>query len=310
MVCRLIQAEQVRRIGHQLGKRQARLLPAGEDADALLDRVAGEQKGAKKLAHLGGAQPGGDERQLPHDRVGRVKRLDLVLREVGDLDVAAQLAMAALEWQDPSEDLEQGRLAGAIRADERHLLAALQLQVEALIDDVVAVLLVNVAERDDGAAGAWRLRKAELDALGSGRRHDHAVDALQLLDAALHLARLGGLIAEALDERLGVRDLALLSLGRRLQLRQPLLALLDEVGVVADVLGQAAVVQLRHAVDHHVDEIAVVADQHDRSGVVGQERLQPFDARQVKVVGRLVEQQHVGVLQQQPGERHAHHPAA
>ena len=45
-------------------------------------------------------------------------------------------------------------------------------------------------------------------------------------------------------------------------------------------------------------------------GVLGQESLQPLDRCQVEVVGRLVEEQQVGVLEQQPRERDAHHPAA
>ena len=108
----------------------------------------------------------------------------------------------------------------------------------------------------------------------------------------------------------GVRDLALLVLRRRLELRHALRALLDEVGVVADVLGRASVVQLDDPVGDLVDEVAVVADEDDRAGVVGQEALQPLDAGEVEVVGRLVEQQHVRVLEQEAGERDAHHPAA
>ncbi len=68
--------------------------------------------------------------------------------------------------------------------------------------------------------------------------------------------------------------------------------------------------ELHDPVGDLVDEVAVVADQDDRAGVVGQEALQPLHAGEVEVVGRLVEQQHVGVLEQEAGERDAHHPAA
>ena len=48
-----------------------------------------------------------------------------------------------------------------------------------------------------------------------------------------------------------------------------------------------------------------MGDGHDRARVVVQEALEPGDRLGVEVVGRLVEQQHVGPLQQQPAQRHA-----
>jgi hypothetical protein len=48
-----------------------------------------------------------------------------------------------------------------------------------------------------------------------------------------------------------------------------------------------------------------VGDRHDGAGEAHQELLQPLDAFGVQVVGGLVEQQHVGLRQQQAAERHA-----
>ena len=48
-----------------------------------------------------------------------------------------------------------------------------------------------------------------------------------------------------------------------------------------------------------------MGDRDDGAGVLVQEPLEPLDRLGVEVVGRLVEQQQVGVLEQQPGERHA-----
>ena len=217
---------------------------------------------------------------------------------------------AALERQHAGQDLQQGALAGPVRTDERHLLAALQDQVEAVVDGVRAVALDDPVEGDHHPAAARRLGEPELHRFGAGGGDLDPIDPCELLDAALDLARLRLLVAEALDEALDLGDLAALRLGRHLELRQALVALLDEVGEVADVLGEEAVVELRDAVDDGVDEVAVVADQHHRAGVFGQEPLQPFDRCQVEMVGRLVEQEHVGVLEEQPGERDAHHPAA
>ena len=54
-----------------------------------------------------------------------------------------------------------------------------------------------------------------------------------------------------------------------------------------------------------VEEVAVVGDDEDRALVVDQVLLQPGDGLGVEVVGRLVEQQHVGRLEQQLAERDA-----
>ena len=58
-----------------------------------------------------------------------------------------------------------------------------------------------------------------------------------------------------------------------------------------------------------VDKRAVVADHHHRLSVLDQEILQPLDRLDIQVVGRLVEQQHVGLLQQQLGQLDTHPPA-
>ena len=193
--------------------------------------------------------------------------------------------------------------------DEGHLLAALQDEVEAVVHRVGAVALDDPLERDHHPAAARRLGEAELDRLGPVGGHLDPLDARHLLDPALDLARLRLLVPEPLDVALDLVDLAALGLGRHHQLGDPLVALVDEIGVVADVLGEEAVVEFGHAVHHGVDEVAIVADQDDGSGVLAQEALEPLDRCQVEVVGRLVEEEQVRVGEQQATERHAHHPA-
>ena len=66
-------------------------------------------------------------------------------------------------------------------------------------------------------------------------RNLDALDLVELLDAALHLLRLGRLIAEAADEGLEMVDVLALVFVRRLQLRAPLGFLLQVFLVVAVV---------------------------------------------------------------------------
>jgi len=88
------------------------------------------------------------------------------------------------------------------------------------------------------------------------------------------------------------------------------LALAQVVRVVAGVSAQGAVLEGGHVVHTGVHEGTVVGDDEDDAVVAGQEALEPLDALEVEGVGGLVEQQDVGVAQQQLGEADAHLPAA
>ena len=79
--------------------------------------------------------------------------------------------------------------------------------------------------------------------------------------------------------------------------------LLQVGGVVALVRVGAAAVELEDPLGHVVQEVPVVGDRDDRAGVLRQVLLQPQHALGVEVVGGLVEQQQVGLLQQQLAQR-------
>ena len=66
-----------------------------------------------------------------------------------------------------------------------------------------------------------------------------------------------------------------------------------------------AAIELENPAGDVVEEVAIVRDRDDGARVVLEEPLEPRDRLGVEVVGRLVEQQQVGRLQQQPAERHA-----
>ena len=66
-----------------------------------------------------------------------------------------------------------------------------------------------------------------------------------------------------------------------------------------------AAIELEDPAGDVVEEVAIVRDRDDGAGIVLQEPLEPRDRFGVEVVGRLVEQQQIGRLQQQPAQRHA-----
>ena len=110
-------------------------------------------------------------------------------------------------------------------------------------------------------------------------------------------AGLGRLVAEALDELLGLGQLLGLAVGRRLQPLEVGLPLDDELGEAADVLGGRLVAHLDDPVGHPVDEVPVVADEEDGAPVVHQVLLEPPHGVDVEVVGGLVQEEDVGVAQ-------------
>ena len=86
---------------------------------------------------------------------------------------------------------------------------------------------------------------------------------------------------------------------------QPLLLLLQPRAVVAFPRNAVAAVELEYPLGRVVEEIAIVRHRHHGARKFLQELLEPIDAFGIEVVGRLVEQQHVGLGQQQPAQRDA-----
>ena len=89
-------------------------------------------------------------------------------------------------------------------------------------------------------------------------------------------------------------------------------AQLEVAGPAAAVLrrGVGDLVELEHARDRALEEGAVVGDDHRAAGALGDEPLQPRQAVEVEVVGRLVEQQDVEAREQDRGQRRARGLAA
>ena len=130
----------------------------------------------------------------------------------------------------------------------------------------------------------------------------------QPLHAAL-VARAPGLDAPAQPHLFLGQLLVELLVGHRLAV-EPLLLLAQERGVVAGPRGELAAIELDDARGQPLEERAVVGHEQHGAGVVGEERLEPLDGLDVEVVGRLVEQQHVGRGHQRPRQQHAPPPSA
>ena len=108
--------------------------------------------------------------------------------------------------------------------------------------------------------------------------------------------------AHLLRRGLQLGDLGLLLLVLLEPLLIPALLFLHIEGVVAGVELRLSVLDFRHPFDHFVQKPAVVGDGQHRALEPLQIALQPFGGVQVQVVGGLVQQQDMGVLQNEPGQ--------
>ena len=78
----------------------------------------------------------------------------------------------------------------------------------------------------------------------------------------------------------------------------------------AGVEGQLAVIEVQRRRRRGVQQLAVVADQHEAVPVAAQKALEPQRRFEIEMIGRLVEQQQVGLGKQHRRQRHPHAPAA
>ena len=309
VVGRLVEDEKVDRLQQQLYHGQTAPLASAQHLHFLVRGLASEHEGTQYVAYLqpyvahGSTVDGVEDRQLV------VKQLCLVLGEVADADVVADGELP-VEGNLAHDALDERRLALAVAPYEGHFLAPFEGEVDVGEDDVVAVGLAHVLA-DDGVAAA-PLCGLELQAQLAAVLlvHLDRDDFLQPFDAALHLHGLGGLVAEALDELARLGNLALLVLVGTQLLLTPFAAQADELVVLHAVVVDSAARDFDGAVGDVVDERPVVAHQHHSLARAGEEALKPLNAVDVEVVGRLVEQQHVGVLEQQLGQLDAHAPAS
>ena len=84
------------------------------------------------------------------------------------------------------------------------------------------------------------------------------------------------------------------------------LGLWPEIGRVIALVGNAAAaIELENPAGDIVEEVAVVGDDQHGAGEFAQMLFEPGHGFGVEMVGRLVEQQQVGLAQQQRAERHA-----
>ena len=206
---------------------------------------------------------------------------------------------AAVGAQLLGDEVEEGGFPDAVGPHDAYLLALLE-GVAVVVDQRDAVVAFgDVVHLQYFAANAFglhrQLRTAFVETgMGFGFQLVEGVDTGLGLGAtrlghAAHPFQLGAIEAFGL---LDLHALVVLAFGFLLQV----------VVVVAAIVVETAVVNLQYVLADVVEEVAVVCDHEDGEPLARQEILQPFNHFDVKMVGGLVQQQQVCVVDEYAAE--------
>ena len=308
VVRRLVQQQEVAAELGQQRERDPAALPARQLPDPLEDVVAGEQKLPQEVPSFRDRPVLVRQQRLQNGLLG-VEGLPLDLAVVAHHDVVPQLEAPPQRRQLPGQGAQQGRLAAAVRADERHPLAALDQHLALEAEQLVIAILTAVADPKifnfehlaaagplDGDREAQRFgRFGRLDLL--------ALEALEQLASGLRLARAEVPARDVpLDKFFRLLDEPLLLLVDLALALQALALELEVLRVVAGVLREPPVLQLPDAPGELVDEIAIVRGDDVAALPALQALLEPLERLQIQMVRRLVQEQQLGLGEQQPGQ--------
>ncbi|CAJ7141519.1 Uncharacterised protein [Burkholderia pseudomallei] len=305
VVRRLVEQQHVAAGDQRLREVQAAAFAAGQVADDLLLVAALEVEAADVRARRrlvpADRQHVGAARDFLEHRLRAVERI-AALVDVRELHRRPQHDFARVRLFLAGQHLEQRRLAGAVRADDADDRAGRDLEVQVVDQQAVAERFADVLELDHFIAEAVA---------------DRNEDFLRLVALLVFLAVQ---FLEARDTRLRLRLTALRVLAHPLQflldrllarrfgrffLLQAFFLLVEPAAVVAFPRNAVAAVELENPFGRVVEEVAIVRDRDDGAREAHEELLEPVDRFGVQVVGRFVEQQHVGLFEQQLAERDA-----
>ena len=230
-----------------------------------------------------------------------------VLLDVRELHRRADLDLARVRLLLAQDQLEQRRLARAVGADDADDRALGHLQAQVAEERLVAEPLGDALDLDHLVAefrAGGDLDGRGVVAHGAG----FARDDLRVLDQP-GARQVAALLAVHADPRQLVLQRAharrLLRAFLPLLRHDPAELLLQPAGVVALVRNAAPGVELQDPLRHVVQEVAVMRDDDHRAGILLELLLEPVHRLGIEVVGRLVEQEQVGLFEDRLAERHA-----
>ena len=307
IVRRLVEQQQVAAALQQLGQMQAIALAARERADLLLLIAALEVEPRhvrarvdRLLAEDDLVLAAGD--LLPHGLVG-VQRLARLI-DVADLHGLADLAACRRPAVScPTSIRNSVVLPAPFGPITPTMPPRGSVKSRSSIEQQVAVALAQIARFDDDVAETRAGRNVDLDAVDLLRR----VLGEQLLRrrsvAPCPWPGARAATCESTRARAAASAAACVSCFSSTASRCCFCSSHD--GVVPFPRKRLRAIELENPAGDVVEEVAIVRDRDDRAFVFLEEVLEPGDRLGVEMVGRLVEQQQVRRLQQQPAQRDA-----
>src|SRR5690606_2160098 len=112
------------------------------------------------------------------------------------------------------------------------------------------------------------------------------------------------------DESLDPAALLVLLLLERELLVDPFAPHFLEVVVGARIQSQLAAIEVEDRIDDAIEQVAIMADDQHRVRIGGEITFEPQRAFEVEVVRRLVEEQQLGLEEENGRQSNAHTPAA
>ena len=190
----------------------------------------------------------------------RAQILDLLLGQIAGVQRAGTGQLTGKRGKLTDQGADEGGLAGAVAPQDADAGTAPHDELgqgdDGLPGHMAAGQMVGADQRIRSLGG---LGEFEVDAACGAQRRD-GLHAFQGLQAALRLAGLGGLGAEACDETVEVLDAGLLVAAGTLALGGALGADVLAGGVTAGVALKPAVLDDQAGIGHAVQEVAVVRD--------------------------------------------------
>ena len=300
MVCRLVQNQQIHLVVHHHAQPQTALLPAGEDGNRLEHVLSREiVQGQPVSRGRGGEVPVG-RNAVVHQIPVRMRELHH-LRQIGNPGLRGDTNPAFVRVLLSHDDFQQRGFARAVVPDQGNPFAPLNPEADAVKECLCPVGLRQLAEGQRLVPVKFGGGKAgvQLAPLYRSGRDAHPLNPLfdgkrpLVQQFRIMFVHLPGGLAQTADFRLFL----LITAGLLLFL--PLL--FQRVKAVVSAVGtRFAVLKLNHAANRLVQKIAVMGDGQDRARKTLQIRLQPLRSAKVQMVRRLIQQQNLRILQNQP----------
>ena len=296
----LVEQQHVGSRGDQRGQSQTGLLTAGKHVSRFHRVVTGEQERAENRTGLRVIELGRHMLQVLQHGGVQIQGV-VLLREVADLAAVTVFHGTGVRLLDVGQQAQRGGLAGAVVAEDHHTRALVDGQVHAGEHDVGTVGLGNILGHDRRAAAGRGLGETDVRHLLGLLRLGGVFQ--QLFGTAHHVLRRHGLGGLGVQSNALLHETVGLLLGHFAFAAAALLVhhALVQVGLPAKRIHVDLAelrVQMPDLVHHFVQQFGGVGDDQEAALVLLQVAAQPFDGIGIQVVGRLVEDQGVGIGEQ------------